>query len=162
MSLGPSALAMGGVGSSVEFFFGQQAVEAIFSQNFRILLAALILSIFTFGVAALILTPTVYLILGYVTAQFVLSGYSPVYVLAAVLPHAIIEIATIIIATAVAFRLGSVITRPPAGWTVGQAWTTAFGDSLKIFIGIVIPGLIIAALIEALITPGVFNAVLGM
>ncbi|MFN8529298.1 MAG: stage II sporulation protein M [Anaerolineae bacterium] len=154
--------AMGGVGSSVEFFFGQQAVGAIFSQNFRILLAALILSIFTFGVAALILTPTVYLILGYVTAQFVLSGYSPVYVLAAVLPHGIIEIPMIIIATAIAFRLGSVITRPPAGWTVGQAWTTAFGDSLKIFIGIVIPGLIIAALIEALITPSIFNAVLGM
>jgi uncharacterized membrane protein SpoIIM required for sporulation/ABC-type transport system involved in multi-copper enzyme maturation permease subunit len=130
-------------------------------QNGRILLAATLLSMFTFGAAALVLTPAVYLILGYIFTQVYLAGYDPTFVYAAVLTHGIIEIPVIILATAAALRLGAVVTKPPTGMTVGQAWTATIGDTLKLGIGLIIPGLLVAAFIEAFITPQIVVRVLG-
>jgi len=45
--------------------------------------------------------------------------------------------------------------------TVGQAWTFTLADSFKIWAGLVMPGLLLAAIIESRITPGVVAAVLG-
>ncbi|MDX2160960.1 MAG: stage II sporulation protein M [bacterium] len=149
------------IDGTVVQFFGEHAVGAIMWQNLSILLGALLLSMFTFGVAALVLTPATYLILGFLTVQIVNAGYSPAIIGAAVLPHGLVEIPVIIIATAAAFRLGAVITRPPKGWTVGQAWITGFGDAMRLFLGVVIPGLFIAAVLEAYLTPAVVAAVLG-
>jgi ABC-type transport system involved in multi-copper enzyme maturation permease subunit/uncharacterized membrane protein SpoIIM required for sporulation len=130
-------------------------------QNGRILLGALILAIFTFGAAALVLTPAVYFILGYLFSQILLAGYNPSFLIAAIFTHGIIEIPMIVLATAASVRLGAVVTRLPVGFTVGQAWTRAFGDTVKIAIGLIIPGLLLAAFIEAFITPRVVVAVLG-
>jgi uncharacterized membrane protein SpoIIM required for sporulation len=130
-------------------------------QNGRILLAALILAIFTFGAASLILTPAVYFILGYLFSQIFLAGYNPAFFVAAVFTHGIIEIPMIVLATAASLHMGAVVTKPPRGQTVGQAWTFTLTDTLKIAIGLVIPGLLLAAFIEAFITPGVVVAVLG-
>jgi uncharacterized membrane protein SpoIIM required for sporulation/ABC-type transport system involved in multi-copper enzyme maturation permease subunit len=137
------------------------AFMMIVAQNGRILLAALILAMFSFGVMALILTPAVYVILGYILTQVVISGNNPAIVAAALLPHGVVEIPVIVLATAAALKLGAVVTRPPAGMTVGQGWQMAFGDTLKIWIGLVLPGLIIAALLESYLTPQVVVAVLG-
>ena len=130
-------------------------------QNGRVLLAAAILAIFTFGTAALILTPAAYAVLGYALAQIVLAGYDLSFFAAAVLIHGVVEIPAIVLATAAALRLGAVVTRPPRGMTVGQAWFLAFGDAAKIGFGLVLPGLIVAAFLEAFVTPGVVLAVLS-
>lgn len=136
-------------------------VGFIIMQNGRVLLAVLILSIFSFGVVALALTPAVYVILGYILTQVIISGNSVAIVMAAIIPHGIIEIPIAALAAGIALRLGAIITRPPAGMTVGQAWLMAAGDTLKIAIGVVIPGLILAAFIEVFITPQIVLAVLG-
>lgn len=130
-------------------------------QNARVLLAATVLAVFTFGTAALILTPAAYAIMGYVLAQFALSGYSLSIFAAGVLTHGVVEIPAIVLATAAALRLGAVVTRPTRGLTVGQAWFQAFGDTVKIGIGLVLPGLLVAAFIEAFITPAVVLSVIG-
>ncbi len=128
--------------------------------NGRILIAATILSLFTFGVAALILTPAVYIVLGYIFGQVILAGYNPAFMFAAILPHGWVEIPVIVLATAAALRLGAIATRPPKGMTVGMAWTTAMGDTLKIGLGIVLPGLIFAGFLESFVTPYVLYSVL--
>lgn len=133
----------------------------IFVQNGRILLAALLLSIFTFGVAALVLTPATYAILGYLFSQVIIAGYSPLFLTSAVLTHGIIEIPIIVISAAVSLRLGAIVTRPPRGVTVGHAWMVAMGDTFKLILGVIIPGLLLAAFIESFITPRVVLAVLG-
>ncbi len=130
-------------------------------QNGRILLAGAILSIFTFGTASLIFTPAVYFVLGYIYSQIVIAGINPAFLIAGILPHGIIEIPVIVLSAAISLRLGAIVTRPPRGMTVGQAWTMAFGDMVKLALGVIIPGLVLAALIEALITPRVVVAVLG-
>lgn len=137
------------------------AMTAIISQNGGILLGALVLSIFTFGTAALILTPAVYFILGYLFIQVVAAGYNPAFMVAAILTHGIIEIPVIVLAAAAALRMGAVVTKPPRGVTVGQAWSMTLGDTLKIAFGLIIPGLVLAAFIEAFITPQVVIRVLG-
>ncbi|MBA3874440.1 MAG: stage II sporulation protein M, partial [Anaerolineae bacterium] len=134
---------------------------AIVGQNGGILLAAFILSLFTFGTAALILTPAVYFILGYLFTQIIAAGYNPSFMLAAVLTHGIIEIPVIVLAAAAALRMGAVVTKPPQGITVGQAWSMTLGDTIKIALGLVIPGLLLAGFIEAFITPQVVVKVLG-
>jgi len=80
---------------------------------------------------------------------------------AAIMTHGIVEIPIVVLAAAAALRLGAVVTRLPPGMTVGHAWITALGDTLKIAVGVVIPGLVLAALLEAYITPQVFLAVAG-
>jgi ABC-type transport system involved in multi-copper enzyme maturation permease subunit/uncharacterized membrane protein SpoIIM required for sporulation len=137
------------------------ALMFIVWQNGRILLGALLLSIFTFGAAALVLTPAVYFILGYIFSQVFIAGYDPAFMFAAIFTHGIVEIPVIILATAGALRLGAVVTRPPKGLTVGQAWTFTLGDTVKIALGLVIPGLLLGAFIEAFITPQVVIRFLG-
>jgi len=130
-------------------------------QNGRILLAGAILSMFTFGTASLIFTPAVYFVLGYIFSQVVMAGISPAFLIAGILPHGIIEIPVIVLSAAISLRLGAIVTRPPRGMTVGQAWSMAFGDMVKLALGVIIPGLALAAFIEAVITPRVVVAVLG-
>lgn len=145
----------------ISTFSDHGTVLFIVWQNGRILLAATLLAIFSFGSAALILTPAVYVILGYIFSQVFLSGINPAFLFAGVLTHGVVEIPVIVLATAAAVRLGAVITRPPRDITVGAAWMTALSDTVKIAIGVIIPGLIIAAFIESFITPQVVVAVLG-
>ncbi len=137
-----------------------QAMMFIFSQNARVLLAALILATFTFGVAALVLTPLTFAILGYISSQVLIAGYSPMLIIGAILTHGIVEIPIIIIATAVSLRLGAVITKPPQGDTVGHAWIVTLGDTLKLVLGVIIPGLLIAAFLESVVTPRVVLMIL--
>jgi uncharacterized membrane protein SpoIIM required for sporulation/ABC-type transport system involved in multi-copper enzyme maturation permease subunit len=129
-------------------------------QNARVLIAATLLGMFSFGVAPLVLTPVVYAILGYVLSQFVIAGFDISVFAAALLPHGIIEIPVIILATTIAFRMGSVMTKPPAGKTVGYAWSVALGDSIKLWITLVIPGLLLAAVLEVFLTPLIVASVI--
>lgn len=142
-------------------FGGGNLVFNIFWQNVRVLLAATALSMFTFGVAALVITPLTFGVLGYLISQVIAAGYDPAFLFASVFTHGWLEIPLIIIAAAAAVRLGAVVTRPSHGRTVGSAWTGAFGDTVKLWFGVILPGLLLAALIEAYLTPAVVTAVLG-
>lgn len=128
-----------------------EAVGLIIAQNTRVLLLAGVLSAFSFGVVAYVLVPVVFAVLGYLAAQLLQAGLGSVFWIA-VLPHGIVEIPMIVIATAAMFRLGAIITKPPNGQGVGQAWIIAIGDTLKIALGVVAPLLVIAALLEVYLT----------
>ena len=153
--------AAGGVGDASALVFGSGGALSIVMQNWRILALATLLAVFSFGSMALVITPMVYLIIGYIMTQFALAGYNPALLVPALAVHGIVEIPVILIAAACALKLGAVITRPPKGQTVGQAWTVAFSDAVKLWLGIILPGLVLAALIEAYVTPVVVTALLG-
>ena len=148
------------IATSLELF-ATDGFGWIVVHNAQILLGVLLLSMFTFGIAALIVSPAVYLILGFVAVQLVGHGFGLSLLLASVLTHGIVEIPVIAIATAVALQLGAVVTRPPRGWTVGHAWTVALADAVKLWLGVILPGLIVAGILEAYVTPLVVRWVLG-
>lgn len=151
----------GGIGDASALVFGSGGALSIVMQNWRILALASLLAVFSFGSMALVITPMVYLVIGYVMTQFALAGYNPALLVPALAVHGIIEIPVILVATACALKLGAVITRPPKRQTVGQAWTVAFSDAVKLWLGIILPGLVLAALIETCVTPAVVQALLG-
>ncbi len=132
-------------------FSETEALGFILWQNGRVLLIALALSIFSFGVMTYILVPFVFVVLGYLASQLIPAGYGALFA-AAVLPHGIIEIPVILLATAAIFRAGAVVTKPSQDMTVGQTWLRAMGDVVKIGLGLILPGLILAAILESFVT----------
>jgi uncharacterized membrane protein SpoIIM required for sporulation/ABC-type transport system involved in multi-copper enzyme maturation permease subunit len=160
----PSGLPIGSAADYLEgygsFDFQGLAAGAIFTQNARILLAAGLLGMFSFGALALILTPATYFILGYLASQLVVSGYDIGFIVPAIVTHGIFEIPAIILATAAALKLGGVITRPPAGMGLGSAWTRTLADAIRLWVGVIAPLLLLAAVVEAFVTPGVVAAFL--
>jgi len=137
-----------------------QLVALAIAQNSRVLLLATVLATFTFGVLALILVMLPFGVLGFTLAQVTASGLSPLPFFMAVVPHGLIEIPAILIAGAAALRLGSIVTRPPEGVPVGTAWLHALGDTLKIGLGVVLPMIIVAGVLEVSLTPRVVEFVL--
>lgn len=138
-----------------------QAVSFLVWQNGRVLLGAFLLSIFSFGIAAYVINPLTFLVLGYLLGQMLLNGQDLAIFLGAVLPHGVVEIPLIVLATALAFRQGAIVTRPPNGWTLGHAWLVTFGDALKLILGLIIPMLFLAAFLEVTLTPWVVLQILG-
>jgi uncharacterized membrane protein SpoIIM required for sporulation len=137
-----------------------QLVILAAAQNIRVLLAATLLGVFTFGVLALVLIMIPFAIYGFIMGQVIGAGLSPLPFIMAIIPHGIIEIPAILIAGAAALRLGSIVTRPPQDMTVGEAWLRALGDAIKIGIGVVLPLLLVAAMLEVWVTPQVVQFVL--
>ncbi|MCA9911115.1 MAG: stage II sporulation protein M [Anaerolineae bacterium] len=152
----------GEMGAASQYFWGERpAIIGIVMQNWRILAAASILAIFSFGVGALLLTPAVYVVLGYLLSQIMQAGYNPMPFMLAVLTHGVIEIPVIVVATAAVLKMGAVVTRLPRGMTLGQAWTQALGDTIKLWLAVLLPGLFLAAFVEAYITPIIVRIAFG-
>jgi uncharacterized membrane protein SpoIIM required for sporulation len=127
---------------------------SIFFNNVRSLSIASVLALFSFGTLALILLLIPMGIIGFFAAQAGTFGTDPVtFLVAFILPHGIIELPAAIIATAFALRLGASVIAPPPGVSVGENVIHAFADLLKIFLFVVVPLLLIAAWVEATITP---------
>jgi len=143
-------------------FLPRFTVSGVFFNNLRSLALAGILALFSFGVLAVVLLMAPLAIVGFFAAQLGALGYSPlVFVGTFILPHGIVELPAAIIATAFALRIGAALVSPPAGLDVGQGLLLVVADFLKIFLLLVIPLLLIAALIEVHITPQVVLAVYG-
>jgi uncharacterized membrane protein SpoIIM required for sporulation len=141
-------------------FQSREAVLFIFSQNVRVLIGTTLLAMFTFGAFALIIPPLTFAVMGYLFTQVIAAGFNPWILAAAIIPHGIIEIPMVLLATAAALALGASVTSPVRSRQSGQGWLARLGDTIKLFFGIVIPGLVIAAVIEAFITPEILLRVL--
>ncbi|MEP7287098.1 MAG: stage II sporulation protein M [Chloroflexota bacterium] len=136
-------------------------VIAAVLQNGRVLLGATILAIFSFGVMGVIFAIVPFGILGFLLAHPAISSLGMGTLAAAVVPHSLIEVPAAIIAVAAAVRLGAIVTRPPKGEGIWDAWLQALADTIKVGIGIVLPLLIIAAIIEVYVTPHIVQMTLG-
>lgn len=136
-------------------------IGAAVGQNLRVLAIATALAIFSFGTLALILVMAPFAILGFILAQVTAAGMDPVPFFAAILPHGMAEIPAIVLAGAAALRLGSVITQPPEGLTVGEAWLRTLADTVKVGVGVVLPLILVAGMLEVAVTPRIVEFVLA-
>jgi uncharacterized membrane protein SpoIIM required for sporulation len=133
----------------------------VFIHNLRVLVAAGLLAVFSFGTLSIALLMLPMTIIFFLVVQAA-SVYNPVvFFAAAVLPHGVLELPAAIIATALAVRLGAVFMAPPKGMTVGEGWLLALADFVKVFLALVAPLLALAAVIEVYVTPLVVIQVLG-
>ena len=135
---------------------------AIFLQNGRALLLMALLGVFTFGVLGILVYMLPWVIIGFAAGQLYLAGQNaPLFLAASVLPHAIIELPAILLATAAALRWHITVIAPPPDRTLGEAFLAALAGFARVFIGLVIPLLFLAAFLEAYLTPLVLLRVYG-
>lgn len=142
--------------------FSASGVGLVLFQNTRAVLIASALGAFTFGVLAVVILMLPTTLVGYFAGQVALAGYNPLIFLAAfILPHGILEIPAAILVGAATINLGASLISPPPGKTVLDGWLMSLADWLKIFVGLVLPLLVGAAILEVFVTPNVVVAVLG-
>jgi uncharacterized membrane protein SpoIIM required for sporulation len=137
-------LPVGGIGS----------VQQIFFQNVRALVIGLLLGLFSFGVLGTLPLVATLGLLGYFTriieinqlpaAQIILSG---------VVPHGIVEVPAILLSTAAVLRIGFLLATPMKDKTVGEVFLMAIASWMQVMVGLVVPLLLLAAVIESWITP---------
>jgi uncharacterized membrane protein SpoIIM required for sporulation len=135
---------------------------SIFGNNVRSLAVASALAVFSFGIGALLLLLIPLVIVGFFTAALAQVGVNPVLFLGAfILPHGILELPAAIIATGFALRLGAAVMSPPHGGSVGDNFIDALSDWVKVFLFLVLPLLLVAALVEATLTPRIVTFFFG-
>ncbi len=126
----------------------------LFTNNVRATFFILLGGIVSFSVLGMLIYLVNVSLIGVVLGIFKLIGYSPLALFAAgLLPHGLFEIPALMIASAIVLRMAAVLVAPQLGKSMGQVVLELFADWAKVFLGVVVPLLGVAALVEAYITP---------
>lgn len=131
----------------------------IFTNNVRVLLLAGLVSLFSFGSLTLLLTVINVGLVSFIISEVVLLGYNPWLFLATfILPHGIFELPAVLLGLTFALRIGAAMVSPPSGLDIGQGVLLTVANFIKILIFLLVPLLLLAAYIEANITPQIVLA----
>lgn len=131
----------------------------LFMNNTRAMVSILVAGLLSFSVLGILLYLVNISLIGGLFGAFELLGISPwPLFLAGVLPHGVFEIPALMIGSAAVLYIGVGLVTPQTGKSLGEVLIELLADWAKIFIGIVVPLLAIAALIEAYITPAILLA----
>lgn len=140
---------------------GAASAFGILWQNLRVLLLALVMGIFTFGVLGVLPLFATMGVAGFLSAALVGSGLSIWSMTALLLPHGLLEIPAAVLATAAVLEAGAILATPTPGKTIGEVWISTVADWAKIMLGLVLPMLVVASLIEVFITPRIALMLFG-
>ena len=89
-------------------------------------------------------------------------GFSPLLAfISGILPHGIFELPSVLLISAAALHMGLRLVTPEEGHSISETLIISLADGIKILLGICIPLLILASLVEANITPRILIAVIG-
>jgi uncharacterized membrane protein SpoIIM required for sporulation len=126
----------------------------LFYHNARTTVAFLLLGLASFGTLGLTLFIGNIALVGGVLGAAHLVGYSPLLAFAAgILPHGIFELSAILLATAAMLKVGAQLVTPQPDKSLGEILLLSLVDWFRVFVGIVLPFLALAALIEIYVTP---------
>ncbi len=127
---------------------------AIFFHNLRAILAIMFMGVASFSLFGLLLLIVNFALIGGVLAGVQMAGYSSWEIfIRGILPHGIFELPAMILAGALIFYAGLVIITPQTEHTLGDLLLRLTADWARVFLGILLPLLFFAALVEAYITP---------
>lgn len=126
----------------------------VFYNNARVMVISLVLGLVSFGTLGM----TVFLgnmgLIGGVLGAANLVGYSPLLTFAAgILPHGIFELTAIFLATAAMLKAGAQLVTPQPEKSLGETLLLSLADWFRVFIGLVLPLLAVASVIEIYVTP---------
>ena len=141
----------------------QESINApfLFLNNTRAVTLIFFAGLFSFSVLGVLLYMVNIGIIGGLFGLFQLLGIQPWPIfLAGVVPHGVFEIPALMIGSAVVLYMGVAIVTPQTGKSMGEVILELFADWAKIFIGLVVPLLAVAAMIEAYLTPTLLHNVL--
>jgi uncharacterized membrane protein SpoIIM required for sporulation len=143
-------------------FISAAGAGTVWLHNLRAIFIATLFGIFTFGILGILVLMLPMVIIGYITGNIAAAGLSPLtFLTALVLPHGVFEIPAMILAGAAILNLGASLTAPARGKTIGEAWLHALAKWAKVMVGLVLPLLLLAALIEVFVTPRIAVLIFG-
>ena len=135
-------------------FLPSLTTQGILGHNVRALLLAGLAGVVSLGILSVLMLMIPITLVAFLAGHVAWLGYSPlVFVGAFIVPHGLFEIPAAVVATAFALRIGVSVTAPREGLTVGEGLLQAVADFLKVFLTVVLPLLLIAAFVEANVTP---------
>ncbi len=126
----------------------------LFYHNARTTVAFLLLGLVSFGTLGLTLFIGNIALVGGVLGAAHLVGYSPLLAfVSGILPHGIFELSAIFLATAATLKVAAQLVTPQSDKSLGETLLLSLADWFRVFVGIVLPFLAIAAMIEIYGTP---------
>ncbi len=129
-------------------------VPLVLFHNLRVVVLAMLIGVFSFGVGGVLALMLPMVIIGYFIGNIAALGISPlVFILGFVAPHGVVEIPALMIAGASILKMAASIVAPSQGQSISDVWLRSFGEWLRVVALVVLPLLFAAALIEVLVTP---------
>ncbi|HET9913217.1 MAG TPA: stage II sporulation protein M [Anaerolineales bacterium] len=129
-------------------------VPVLFYHNARTQIVLLLLGLVSFGTLGLTLFIGNIALVGGLLGGAQLIGYSPWLVfVTGILPHGLFELSAFFLATAAVLKVGAQLVTPQPDKSLGEILLLSLADWCRVFVGIVLPLLAIAALVEIYITP---------
>jgi stage II sporulation protein M len=126
----------------------------LFFHNARTTIVFLLLGLVSFGTLGLTLFLGNIALIGAVMGAADLVGYSPTLAfIVGILPHGLFELSAVFLATAAMLKLCAQLVTPQPDKSLGETLLISLADWLRIFIGIALPFLAIASVIEIYVTP---------
>jgi uncharacterized membrane protein SpoIIM required for sporulation len=136
------------------------SVPAILFNNIRATTLMFLGGMVSFGVLGIIFYLINVGLIGGVISLFAYLGVSPFLVFTAgLLPHGMFEIPALLLSGAAVLRMSVALVTPQAGRSLGEVVIDLVADWAKIFLGVVVPLLAVAAVIETYLTPLIIRAV---
>ena len=130
------------------------SVPSLFVHNTRAVATILLAGLFSFSVLGILLFLLNMGLIGGVLALFGLLGFSPVSLFfSGLFPHGVFEIPALMLGGASVLRIGVVSIAPQSGKSMGQVTVELLADWAKVFLGLIVPLLAVAAVIETYVTP---------
>lgn len=134
----------------------------LFLNNTRVVALIFLAGMVSFSVLGIMLYMVNIALIGGLYAFLELLGMNSFEIyMAGLAPHGIFEIPALMIGSAVVLYFGATLVTPQAGKSMGEVILELLADWAKIFIGLVVPLLAIAALVEAYISPRLLLSVIG-
>ncbi|MEE4195528.1 MAG: stage II sporulation protein M [Anaerolineae bacterium] len=134
-------------------YFSQSTAGFILRQNLRVIFLAGLLGSLTFGLAGAAPLLSTFAAVGYLINLLTGSGIPIAYLLALLLPHGSIELPALLLATSATLFAAAKILAPSPQKGIGEIWLEAIAVWFKITLGLCVPAFILAAFIEAFLTP---------
>jgi uncharacterized membrane protein SpoIIM required for sporulation/ABC-type transport system involved in multi-copper enzyme maturation permease subunit len=129
-------------------------VRGIFTHNLWVVGISLALAPLSFGAVPLMLPLPAMLLVGLFAGEAAFAGLNPLVFLAVfILPHGILELAAVVLGMGFGLRLGASIMSPPPGFSISEGLLLSLADLMKVFVLLVIPLLLLAAVVEVYVTP---------
>jgi stage II sporulation protein M len=133
---------------------GELPAPLLFFYNARATVVFLLMGLISFGTLGLALFLFNFVLVGGVLGAAELVGFSPLLTfLVGILPHGLFELTAVILATAAMLRVGALLVSPNIDKSIGETLLTSLADWFRVFIGLVVPLLAVAAVIEIYLTP---------
>ena len=126
----------------------------LFYHNARTTVVFLLLGLVSFATLGLTLFLGNMALVGGLLGAAQLVGFSPVMAfVAGILPHGIFELTAVFLATAAMLKTGAQLVTPQSDKSLGESLLTSLAEWARVFVGLVLPLLAIAAVVEIFVTP---------